>query len=198
MPIHRTWPLLLLATLLPAPTHAESQWFFGASIGHAVAGYEEKRRGQIAFNDDGVESSAGLELRVGPDRHRNRTYLGLEAYPQPNATLGLVTVSHDWFFIYDNLRPYLGLSGGVAVLTWEDDDPFNTGEQWNLGGESDTGVALGARAGIVVDLDEHFSFEGSAGFHWTDLKTELSHEAERYEINVRSVFSLMMGINYRF
>ena len=127
----------MLVMMSVAPVQAAAEWFVG--VGGAVGAVNQNEEvSYLGYQETRSDStsSVGMVLRGGMDHGHMRNYLSWDILAYSNATVQTFTFSHDRLFGNQRGKFLLGLSAGIASLTWEEDDPFDSGYDWSLEGES--------------------------------------------------------------
>lgn len=163
-----------LLSILSATSIAQSKEFFRVGIGGSDASTETETEivGASFFEKDSV-SAGFLYLAGGSDRESNRTFgqVGFSVFEDAN--LLTVGIGHDWMFTSRPFQPYVGLSGGLAWLTYTEDydDGIVTVE---LEGERARGPAIGGQLGLYYQLGDTAALDVSLQALGTSIETEIT------------------------
>ena len=203
------WPLLLAFFVFPVGANAEPFVGFGLGYGsvniETEASFTQNSTVLGSLDEDDSEGAPAFLITAGVDRDASRTYGVFKALPYDDALVSVVGVSHDWKFGEGALKPFLGVSLGLAVLRWTDDietDEFVV----ETDGETATSLGLGAQTGLLYDVNESFSVEAALRFVATDLETKSSGTVMtgagpanlEVEQTVEHLVAFTIGLNYRF
>ena len=203
------WPVLLTIFVLPVGANAEPFVGFGLGYGsinlEAEASFTQNSTVLSSAEDDDTEGAPAFLFTVGVDRDASRTYGVFKALPYEDAVVSVFGVSHDWKFGEEALKPFLGVSLGLAMLRWTED--IETDEfVFEIEDETATSLGLGAQAGLLYDVDESLSVEAALRFVATNLETKGSAPVMtavgpatlEFEQTVESLVAFTIGFNYRF
>lgn len=161
-------------SILSTSALAESNEFFRIGLGGSDVFTETETEvaGFSFFEEDSV-SAGFLYLAGGSDRESNRTYgqLGFSVFEDAN--LLFLGIGHDWMFTSRPFQPYVGLSGGLAWLTYTEDydDGVVTVE---LEGERARGPAIGGQLGLYYQLGDTAALDVSLQALGTSIETEVT------------------------
>lgn len=198
-----------LAGVLILPLTATADYFVGGGIGAGAANIETVAQGtgnntQVAYSENDQITAPALMLSAGANRDSGRLYALIQVLPYEDAIVGFYGVSHDWTFgNHRSLKPFAGLSAGLATLSWTEDlqgDGFTA----ELEGETATSFALGLQAGLLFDVDRTLSLEAGVRLLATDLTTTLSGDSliggnpGQVEQTTESLVTVIIGANYNF
>ena len=197
----------LFSGFLALPLTASAQPFVGLGLGYGSINLETEATvttatGVGSASEDDNEGAPAIQFTAGVDRDASRTYGLLKVLPYEDAIVSVLGVSHDWKFGDGPLKPFLGVSLGLAMLRWTEDVEVEGVTSFDTEDETASSLGLGAQAGVLYDVDDSLSVEAGLRFLATELSTELSftEPGAAYEVEqtVESLVSVTVGFNYRF
>lgn len=125
--------------------------------------------GESLAKEESDESGTGLVLSIGSINETQMASIEVSTLEYTEASVLSVLAVYDRFIGgNDMLKPYVGVHGGYASMTWKEDiGPFKIKDETASSG------ALGARAGLVVRLNDFFMIDMGYKYTATALETDL-------------------------
>lgn len=174
-------------------------FMIGGSLGAGAVAYREEISTAISqTSETGSQGTSMVSLRIGSKGESSRSYANMDVLVYSDADIQTLTWSYDWLHGNGRSRFVSGISLGIASLTWKEDDPFNSGLNMELDGESARHFTLGGRIGSLAELNSFMDLELMLSLQVTNLKTEIRTIAgtERYSLDVNLISALTVGINF--